>query len=70
MIAVGVTVGLLLLVCTLWYARAALKLSASAGMPKELTFMQKVLSPITSPMMSPKGGLAANPRAPEPPVRV
>jgi hypothetical protein len=40
-------------------------LSAAPGMPKELTFMQKVLSPITSPMMSPKSG-----QAPQPPVRV
>ena len=62
-IIMSVTVGLLLLVCIVWYAKAAL--SASANMPKELSFMQKVMSPITSPMMSPKGG-----SAPDPPVRV
>ena len=62
-IIMSVTVGLLLLVCTVWYARAAV--SASANMPKELTFMQKVMSPITSPMMSPQGGAGA-----DPPVRV
>ena len=45
------------------YATAAV--SASANMPKELTFMQKVMSPITGPMMSPKGGAGA-----DPPVRV
>merc|ERR1712194_33166 len=62
-IIMSVTIGLLLLVCTVWNAKAAM--SASANMPKELTFMQKVMSPITSPMMSPKGGAGA-----DPPVRV